>query len=351
MNETSADPAHEDGQEPLKFEIGEVVDLNQLPGVPEIFEEVMGRPVPQERVQFLRDNFYPGFSDEEIILIESTLTFHFEKFGKIARWAYKRDNPKPRVEEYGVAEDAALNERLGVIDELSRDHETSTAFASLEMVEKYLTLPGLGSLKEKIIEKLAEKERLRFTDVGCGGQAADIQLLCDDDLIGQNIEAVGISAFDYGENLRPAFPELEGKIGFEKTNVYTGEFETKSDVVFSVRTLPDTGVVDAVRFLKSLHDMATDDGLIWMEGVIENSFDFSDTEFKNLEEFLESIQEEFPSLRFRKKTGDYVIYWEKADGFPFDGFFAQEAVYDQGTKLAYLVRYKIDSDTPQQQLL
>jgi hypothetical protein len=337
-NETSAVAKTQAEKDEPDIELDEVVDTNKLPGVPEIFEEVMSRTIPKERINFLRENFYQDFSDEEILLIERTMIFHFEKFGRIARWVQDRKNQKPFIEEFGASVDSALADRLQAINEMSADGSTSTAFANLDMVEYYLKIYPDDSLKNELLKKAANKDEVRFTDVGCGGQAADIQLLLDQDLIDKKVVGTGISAFDYGENLRAAFPEIIGKIFFNQLNIYVEGLETQSDLVFSVRTLSYTGVIDAVRFLKALHDMATDDGIILSNDVMGESFDFKDSEFDSLEDYLLSLKGKFPSLKFSNERGDYVISWNKSEGFPFEGFVAKKIKYNDSDS-PYFIRY------------
>lgn len=330
---------------PLEINIGEIVDLNQLPGIPELRIEVMSRYIPRDRVVYLRENFYPNFSYEGILQIERTLIFHFEKFGRIACWVQKGSNPKPQIEEFGVGTLSPLNSRLEVIKLLSDNSQTSTAFASLEMVEHYLQLPNFHRLIEEIELILSRNGGAKFVDVGCGGQAADIQLLFHPKLA-QNVRARGITAFDYGERLRPAFPEISGNIECKTENIYTFNDGEQFDLVFSVRTLPYTGLIDAVRFLKALHDMASDDGAVWVDGVIENSFDFSDTEFSSLKDYLNTLLSNHPSLRYSNDRGDFVIFWKKSDGFPFERFIAKKLCINQETNLPYNIVYGFGKPMP-----
>ncbi len=341
-NETSSNQSQTTDKDELKIEIGDVIDTNQLPGVPEIFKDVMSRPIPQDRVLFLRENFYKNFSEEEILLIERTIIFQFEKFGKIARWVYDRENKKPFIEEFGVNVNSSSTEKFQAINRMSQNQKISTAFANIEMVEDYLRISGNIPLREVLLKIANSKGEVGFIDVGCGGQAVDIQLLLDPNLIGEKVIGTGISAFDYGENIRSGFPELAGRIFFNQINVYTDKLETKGDLVFSVRTLAYTGVIDAIRFLRALHDMATDDGIIWLTDVGENSFDFRNSKFDNLADFLLSLKSKFPSLKFSNEKGDYVIHWDKSEGFPFEGFVAKEIKYSD-SNLPYLVRYEVPS--------
>lgn len=341
-NESASETQSVSGEDDIHIELGEVIDTNQLPGIPEIFKDVMGRPISQDRISYLRENFYRNFSDEEIMLIEKTIIFQFEKFGKIARWVHDRENLKPFIEEFGANQSSNLAERIQAIIRMSEDQTTSTAFASMEMVEYYLKILENDSLKEELLEKAKTKGVVRFADVGCGGQAADIQLLLDPDLINEKIIGVGISAFDYGENIRAAFPEIRERLLFGQLNVYTDKIEMQSDLVFSVRTLAYTGVIDAVRFLKALHDMASEDGIIWLTDVVENSFDFTNSEFDNLADYLLSLKNKFPSLKFTNVRGDYVIYWNKKEGFPFEEFVAKEIKFND-SNLPYLVRYEMSA--------
>lgn len=346
-NETPIKTQRDDNkpQQPEKLivELGKVIDTNQLPGIPKLFKEVMDKPIPDQRISYLRDNFYPFFSKNEITLIEKMAIFYFKKFGKIADWTHRRDNPKPTIEEYGIHEGSSLQDRLLVVDKLSQNSDTSLAFASLEMVSNYLRLEGHSSLKDELLKQVTDKTKIRVTDVGCGGQAADIQLLLDPSLVDKQISVTGVSAFDYGENIRNAFPEISERISFEQINVYTETLENQSEVVFSVRTLPYTGMIDSIRFLRALHDMATNDGVIWMEGVTRGSFDFSETDFDNLSDFFNSLKNRFPSLKFSTEKSDYIIHWDKSGGFPFQDFVAKEIIYND-SGLPYMIRYKIKSD-------
>lgn len=322
----------------LKIELGEVVEEEELPGMRELRDSVFQSPISNEKIDELRKNYYPNFSDDEIILIEHTIVYSFLKFQLYAKWTFEAKSHKPQFPDFGLGEVSTLEQRLEVFRKLHADGKTGSAFASLEDADNFLEIPGNIGLVETIAECVESRGSCSVADIGCGGQSVDFQIVTDQKLAGKNVQVVGVGAYDYGQNLRNGLPELKDKVHFVSMNAFYLDLPNPVDIVFSVRTLPYTGVVDAVRFCDSAMAICKQDGLVWIADIDEICFDFSGTEYANLEEYLESLTEKMPSLKFSKHDYTYAVSWKKSDGSPFSGLIAKSVMLNQ-QELPYLIRY------------
>lgn len=302
--------------EDVEAEFGELINEDALPQMLDLWQEVSTSPVAPEQIADLKLKYYPNFTDEQVALIEQTLEYSFKKYQKLAKWIGQLNETYLSLTDFGVERTASLESRLAVVQMLADQAPTNTAFASLTDVEKFLALEGEPSLSE-LLSQLAAQDGATVVDVGCGGQAADIQLLASEGIQGSDLHITGIGAFDYAQALRPDFPEFAKQLSFKSENVYYLDEPPTADLVFSVRTLPYTGVVDVARFCDAAMTACKPEGQVWISGIEDTCFDFSSSKYKNLGEYLHELTEQMPSLRFEKKSSSYTVLWNKKDGSPF----------------------------------
>ncbi|MEA2056512.1 MAG: hypothetical protein U9O78_02220 [Patescibacteria group bacterium] len=323
----------------------EIQDLHQMPGVPEIRSKIEAQEISPERIGQLKTEFYPNFSDKEIVRIEKAAHYFFQMYSLLARWTGLTKMEQIKLSDFNVPTNSSLTERLKIFSLIEEIGVYQTAFASLNKVEFYLDV-GDDATLTSMLDGLDNDTTPRLVDVGCGGQAADLQIAYHQLKKGKKAYVLGISAYDYGLNIRAAFSEFIGDVTFEQKNIYTDQIEGEADIAFSVRALPFTGMQDAVRFCSKLHDLAKEDGMIWLDGVTQNHFTFVDSDFKNLDDFLTYLQKTtMPSLRFRKKGINHTLRWKKEEGFPFADFVGKKIEYDEEHDIPYMVVYGLEQET------
>lgn len=327
-------------EEPLEITILETENLDNLPEMLKLWEEISHTPIDFPLTRKLRQLYYSNFSDEEIILIEHTMDYDFKKFQLYASWARFSDTKQPCLEDYGLDSQYPLSERLEVIKAVNAATELNAAFATLDQVENFLMIPDQPSIVESVARLIAKNGSCSVVDIGCGGQAADIQLLTHNLFLEKKLNILGVGAYDYGEKLRPGFPEILEKLEFTSQNIYRLNNSESADLVISVRTLPYTGVVDVARFFDSAMALCKPEGNIWIECIDEYCFDFTGSVFDNFQHYLESIKEEMPSLKYRYNGTTYSVFWKKSEGSPLTNLFAKTIVLNVRQR-PHLIRYGV----------
>lgn len=326
-------------EDDLDLQFGPVVDENLTPGMPELWSSIESQPVPPDAIQQLRQSYYPNFDDDQIALIEHTIRFSFEKFLSYTRWAFSDQVRQPTIDNFGCDSSASFADRLTAIA-THRVGTANTAFATLDDVEGYLQIPGQPGLVDRI-DVASASGPTTVVDIGCGGQTVDILLLADPRLVDRDIRIVGTGVFDYGQQLRPAFPEVNGRLEFVSDNILSTQIPPQSaDFVFSTRTVPYTGVIDPVRFCDNASSICRSGGTILIGEIEESSFSFSGTEYSNLAGFLEAQRQRMPSLVFHQEGSRYSVSWTKDDGSPFEGLVAKDMLYNDQQQ-PYSIRYGI----------
>ncbi len=227
----------------------------------------------------LRQYYGPEMTDSDIRTIETMMRYKFRNFQQSELWAGSITQPSLPVKP-----NAPLETRLEKLKNFEKGEENA-AFAGLDFVETNLQgdMNGIHidqSLKMIVREKLKQQGGCVVWDIGCGGQAADINLLAEFE--GENgLRVHGIGARDYGANVRKQFPEFEDQLTYSDRNIYTDSFgEESADVVFSNRTFSYTGVMDIKRFTHQMYKLAKKGGIVWCSGIHYNLIDFSKSLFK-----------------------------------------------------------------------
>lgn len=272
----------EDTMSPLTFEIGEVLSDDEFPGMAQLHDEIFQKPIAVDRITQLRNRYYPDASYEEIALIEHAMEYSFKKFQQYSRWTYSATNQQPGIADYNLDTTSSLSDRLQVINKINAIGSYGAAFATLKEVDSYLAIPGELAIADHIVKTAQSSNPYIVLDIGCGGQAADIQLITDARLANDDVRVVGVGAYDYGEELRKGFPELSNRISFESKNVFLDLLPQQADFVFSVRTIPYTGIIDAVRFCETASAACKPEGTVWISNIERQCFDFGGTEFKSM---------------------------------------------------------------------
>ncbi len=327
-------------QDDFDIQINTAYDENELPGMPELWESVSQRPISPDRLQALRQKYYPNFDDDQIALIEHTVDFSFEKFLLYTRWTFAGQNNQPTITDFGSNPESSLEDRLAAIAR-PRLNQSNAAFAALDEAENYLEIPSEPGLVDRIATASTPGDTpFVVVDIGCGGQTVDILLLADPRLSGRNIQAVGTGVFDYGRQLRSAFPEFGDRLTFVSDNALSSQLPQSADFVFSTRTVPYTGVVDPVRFCDNADVICGPGGTIWINSIEESSFIFSGTEYADLSAFLDAQRERMPSLRYQRNGDSYSICWSKDEGLPLGGLVAVDMLYNDQQQ-PYSIRYSI----------
>jgi len=326
-------------EEELDFQILKSVDENQLPGMPELWDSIIKQPVPLDRIQSLRQKYYPVFDDQQIALIQHSIDYSFEKFLLHTRWDFADQNNQPSITDFGSNPQDSLVDRLTAIAK-PRPNQSNAAFATLAEIVQYVEIPGEPGLVDQIVAATASDAPLVFVDIGCGGQTVDILLLADPRLSDKNIQVIGTGVFDYGQQLRSAFPEFKDRLAFVSDNALSTQLSPTADFVFSARTVPYTGVVDPVRFCDQAASICKPGGTIWINDIKAGSFNFSRTEYADLSAFLEAKKETMPSLRYHCRDDIYFLRWSKNEGLPLSGLVALDMLSNQDPQ-PYSIQYGI----------
>lgn len=336
------------------------LSVDEIPEITALKEQAFAEPLSAERRKII-NSYYPHLDPSLTELIERTMKYGFRKFQMAEEWAqtYARNartgetileqaSRQPRIATDATTDASPLEERLKALHQLGINPLTNAAFGPLADIERFLSIDGDASLEEQIKQKSNEQPCEVF-EIGCGGQSASIELLAKPDFLdNRNIHITGVGAFDYGKNVRAAFPEFAERLSYTEKDIFSDELPVEvADFVFSTRTIAYTEVRDFRRFCLGCHQIAKNSGEIIIGGIMEMNLNFKDSPFKNIGEYLVAMQKSMPSLKFqrRKEDNTYVVHWKKSEGFPFDALQAKEVINNEKTNLPSIVIYcPINSD-------
>jgi hypothetical protein len=315
---------------------------------PDLYSQI-SQEVQDIDIAPLRTFYGPEISDEDVRKIETMMRYSFTVFQRSEKWAGA--DAYPSLPDCDVTQ--PLEQRLEKVTALGDvSAATNTAFANLEGVNAELQGHETASIKitdtsllDEIRQKLQEENQCEIWDVGCGGQAADILILGQEQFKhSQNVKVTGVGARDYGRNIRPLFPEFADRLKYIEEPIYSGNFPSNvADLVFSGRTLPYTGVADVKRFALQLHNIAKHGGIVWCGSLEPTLFDFEGTQFKNLFDYLEHLKSEkgMTSIKYSNQSGSSIL-WNTAEGFPFEDFIGYQVNKDE-KGYPGSIRYKLRS--------
>lgn len=307
---------------------------------PEDLKQLFTEP-NQGQLDLFKNQYYSRLNAAQIQAIEEAFAFNFSLSQQRPKWVLDNSDPQPSLQQFGIDTQAPLSTRLRVLSRLAGSTGRNPAFGGLDSLQRFLYIPGDQALTEIIAASSTTDQVYQVVDIGCGGQVADIELLCNSHFASKRIKVLGIGAFDYGVSLRDDFPELKEKLAFQSADVYSPPTIANANLVFSARTLSYTGLIDTVRFCHNAHCMAAADGVIRIGDIDGSVFNFDNSLYHNFTDFLSAVGKEQPSLKFNANGSKYVVQWRQSEGFPLKPFQAYHIEYDSLTSLPAVIYYTL----------
>jgi hypothetical protein len=262
---------------------------------------------------------YPkNLSDAEVSLLLKNVRFRnvIDRSGG-ENWADK-GAIEDAINNWDGDSNSGVEEKLLLIERIREGRgkvKNDTAYAGLEYLRKRFT----GGLDLDMILERKLPDGGELWNIGCGGQALEIELALSDEYPEVTFHGVGL--VDYSENVRKVLG-LDDRVQFHDDNFYGIEFpQDRADLVISDRTFPYAHPNNTVLFFNRMHELAKEDGGgILLSDIYGQSF--RSNRFQSLGEFLEyqSLRQDddgerlYPTLRWGYNSdsdSSYWIYWER----------------------------------------